>query len=67
MVKEIRASVKCTPKINQIFYSFEYCETRSVEEGISEKELSKEKADLWDTCFNEVMNQVNMTIEESQK
>lgn len=58
----IHASVKITPKINDRFYSFEYGEERTVDENDN---LEQERIDLFDTCYNEVANQINETIKNS--
>lgn len=54
----IRASVKITPKINDVFYSFEYAEERTVKAGA---DLEKERDALFDDCYNTVANQIKIT------
>ena len=58
----IHASVKITPKINDRFYYFEYGEERTVDENDN---LEQERIDLFDTCYNEVANQINETLTNS--
>lgn len=57
MIKEItanaRISFKQVTKSGDVFYTFEYGETRTVEEDIE-----KEKKELWDNVNSEVNNQV---------
>lgn len=64
MITEIHASVKITPKIKDTFYSFEYGETRQVKDGMTEKQIEKERSEMWDTCFNQVAEQINQTRKE---
>jgi hypothetical protein len=54
----IHASVKITPKINGVFYSFEYGEERSVPENC---DLEKERQSIFDTCYQVVYNQIEET------
>lgn len=58
----IHANVRIAPKINDRFYSFEYGEERTVDENDN---LEQERLDLFDTCYNEVANQINETIKNS--
>ena len=58
----IHASVKITPKINNIFYSFEYGEERSVPENC---DIEKEKAAIFDDCYQTVYSQIE-EVEEMQ-
>lgn len=51
----IRATSRISAKIRETFYTFEYCEERQIEEG---DDLEEERARLWETCNEEVDNQV---------
>ncbi len=51
----IRATSRISTKIKDTFYTFEYCEERQIEEG---DDLEEERARLWETCNEEVDNQV---------
>lgn len=51
----IRATSRASVKIGDSFYTVEWCEERSVEEN---DDLEQERSILWDTCNNEVDNQI---------
>lgn len=51
----IRATSRISTKINDTFYTFEYCEERQIEDG---DDVVAEREKLWDTCNTEVDNQV---------
>lgn len=55
----IRATSRISTKIKDIFYTFEYCEERQIEEGDNLEEV---RANLWETCNAEVDNQVVETL-----
>lgn len=65
MITEIRAnariSFKQMTKQGDVFYTFEYGETRSGEYNTKES-YEQEKALLWDQVNNEVGKQVNETM-----
>lgn len=51
----IRATSRASVKVNDSFYTVEYCEERSID---PEDNVEKEREDLWDTCNKEVDNQI---------
>lgn len=51
----IRATSRASVKVGESFYTVEYCEERSVPETAN---LAEERKALWDTCNNEVDNQI---------
>lgn len=59
MEKVRTTSIKCTSrasvKIKDSFYTVEWCEERSIPEDAN---LEEERKALWDTCNNEVDNQI---------
>jgi hypothetical protein len=56
----IRASLKITPKIKDVYYSFEYMEERQINDG---DDVEYEKNKLWDEVYDTVANQINQTTE----
>ena len=55
----IRATSRISTKYRDTFYTFEYCEERQIEDG---DDLEEERARLWETCNEEVDNQVAETL-----
>lgn len=55
----IRASLKITPKIKDVYYSFEYMEERQIQDG-DDAEYEKDK--LWDDVYNTVEEQISETV-----
>ena len=51
----IRATSRASVKIHDSFYTVEWCEERSIQEG---DDLVEERKKLWDTCNGEVDNQL---------
>ncbi len=51
----IRATSRASVKVNDSFYTVEWCEERMIE---PEDNLEEERAKLWDTCNTEVDNQI---------
>ena len=70
MITEIRANARISFKQptqqGDVFYTFEYGETRSGEYDTQEK-YEQEKALLWQHVNNEVGKQVNETIGQYKK
>lgn len=60
----IRATSRISTKVRDTYYTFEYCEERQIEEN---DDLEKERADLWETCNNEVDAQVTEVMDMYQK
>ena len=65
MIKEIRADVRTSFKIHtqnmgDIFYTFEYGETRADNYDTAEK-YEQDKTLLWQKCNNEVGKQIKET------
>ena len=59
-VKLIRASSKVSVQLNDVWYAFEFSETREVTDDSRIEEI---RNDLWNTVNNEVDNQVQYTID----
>lgn len=60
----IRATSRASMKVNDSFYTIEYCEERSIQEN---DDLEEERAKLWDTCNNEVDNQLEDILKMYKK
>lgn len=67
MIKEIRANVRTSFKIptsqGDVFYTFEYGETRA-DNFETEEQYQQEKNMLWAQCNNEVYKQINETYKQ---
>lgn len=59
-VKMIRASSKVSVQLNDVWYAFEFSESRVVKDDTKIAEI---RNDLWNTVNNEVDNQVQYTID----
>ena len=57
----IKATSRISTKIGDTFYTFEYCEERSVED-VEGDALEDARADLWETCHGEVDTQVEDVV-----
>ena len=55
----IKATSRVSVKINDSFYTFEWCEERVLE---PEDNIEEERAKLWDTCHGEVDTQVEDVV-----
>lgn len=55
----IRATSRISTKINDTFYTFEYCEERQIEDG---NDVANEREKLWEVCNAEVDYQVAETL-----
>lgn len=51
----IKATSRASIKVQDSFYTVEWCEERSVNETDN---LEEERAELWETCNREVDNQI---------
>ena len=51
----IKITSRASHKIGDSFYTVEYCEERSIEDG---DDIVKERKALWDTCNEEVDAQI---------
>jgi hypothetical protein len=59
---EIQALCRMSVKLkDNNFYTFEFLEKRQVP---SDANLGKEREVLWDTCYEEVNSQIDITIED---
>lgn len=54
----IKATNRMSVKIENNFYTVEWCEERVIPEGMSEEEVKQARSDLWDTCVQECENQI---------
>lgn len=60
----IRATSRASIKVNDSFYTVEWCEERSVPEDAN---LEEERQALWDTCNTETDNQVAEILQTFKK
>ena len=60
----IRATSRTSIKVGDSFYTVEYCEERSIN---PEDDIEEARADLWETCNNEVDNQVEDILKAFKK
>ena len=58
-IQTIKAISRASVKIRDSFYTVEYGEERSIEEGDN---IDEEREKLWDTCNNEIDNQLEDII-----
>ena len=58
-IQTIKAISRASVKIRDSFYTVEYGEERSIEEGDN---IEEEREKLWDTCNNEIDNQLEDII-----
>lgn len=58
-IQTIRAISRASVKIRDSFYTVEYGEERAIEEGDN---IEEEREKLWDTCNNEIDNQLEDII-----
>ena len=63
-ITKISAVSRISTKIKDTFYTFEYSEERTLEEG---DDVERERADLWETCHKEVDKQVEDVIDLALK
>ena len=59
-VRMIRASSKVSTCLNDVWYAFDFSETREITD---DSKISEIRADLWNTVNSEVDNQVQYTID----
>lgn len=60
----IRATSRASIKVNDSFYTVEYCEERSID---PEDNVEEEREKLWDTCNTEVDNQIEDILKTFSK
>ncbi len=60
----IRATSRASVKINDSFYTVEWCEERMVE---PEDDLEEARASLWETCNTEVDGQIEDILKSFAK
>ena len=53
----IRATNRMSLKIRDNFFTVEWCEERTIPEGMTDEEVAKERAKLWDICVQECERQ----------
>lgn len=53
----IRATNRMSLKIRDNFFTVEWCEERTIPADMSEADVAKERAKLWDICIQECENQ----------
>lgn len=58
-IQTIKAISRASVKIRDSFYTVEYGEERSIEEGDN---IEEERERLWDTCNDEIDNQLEDII-----
>lgn len=63
-VTSIRATSRASVKINDSFYTVEWCEERSVNETDN---IEEEREKLWETCNNEVDTQIEDILKSFSK
>lgn len=63
-VTSIRATSRASVKINDSFYTVEWCEERSVDE---KDNIEEEREKLWETCNNEVDTQIEDILKSFSK
>lgn len=63
-VTSIRATSRASVKINDSFYTVEWCEERSVDETDN---IEEEREKLWETCNNEVDTQIEDILKSFSK
>lgn len=60
----IRATSRASVKVNDSFYTVEWCEERTLE---PEDDLEEERANLWETCNTEVDHQIEDILQSFSK
>lgn len=63
-VTSIRATSRASVKINDSFYTVEWCEERSIDET---DDIEVERKNLWDTCNAEVDGQIEDILKSFSK
>lgn len=61
---KIQASSRASVKVGDSFYTVEWTEERSIDE---KDNLEEERASLWDTCNEEVDNQISDILKTFSK
>ena len=61
-VTSIRATSRASVKVRDNFFTVEYCEERSLPDGLSEQEVQQERVALWNTVNDECDNQIQEII-----
>ena len=60
----IRATSRASVKINDSFYTVEWCEERSID---PEDDVEEERKRLWETCNSEVDTQIEDILKSFSK
>lgn len=63
-VTSIRATSRASVKVADSFYTVEYCEERSIDQDDT---VEEERKKLWDTCNQEVDNQIEDILKSFSK
>ena len=63
-ITSIRATSRASIKVNDSFYTVEWCEERSIDENDN---IEEEREKLWDTCNNEVDVQIEDILKSFSK
>lgn len=63
-ITSIRATSRASVKINDSFYTVEWCEERALDETDN---IEDERKKLWDTCNNEVDGQIEDILKSFSK
>ena len=65
-ISTIKATSRASVKVNDNFYTVEYCEERLLPTDI-EYDIEQERKNLWDTCNNEVDSQIEDILKTFRK
>ena len=55
----IKATNRMSVKIDNNYFTVEWCEERMLPEGLTEEEVKAERVKLWDICVQECENQIS--------
>lgn len=67
MTTTIKISSRASVKVGDSYYTVEYTEERTVPPNSEAPELEEYRADLWNTCNNEVDKQIEEIIKMYKK
>lgn len=65
-ITKIQATSRASVKVGESFYTLEYCEERTIPD-VKGVKIEEERKDLWDTCNNEVDNQIEEVLKTYRK
>lgn len=66
IITNIKATSRASVKVNDSFYTVEYCEERNIPD-IEDVDIEQERAELWDTVNNEVDSQISDILKTFKK